>query len=229
MFWHETALAALDLEATGVDPNEARIIEVGLYRFEPDGSSEPLVDRLVNPGVVLPAEVTALTGIRPEDLTAMGGDPAGILSATQAAIVALVDDGIPIVIYHATYDWPLLIAELARHDLATLPRVPPTTLIDPLVLDRHVDRYRKGKRSLDVVAAHYGVALGDAHRAAGDAAATVALARRIAERNPQLHRNGPEIVALQVEAHDRWKTSFNAYLARTGASRPPVTEEWPTG
>jgi len=229
MFWHERSLAVLDLEATGVDPHEARIIEVGLYRFEPNGSSEPLVERLVDPGVALPPAVTTLTGIRPEDLAAMGGDPAEILAATRAAIVALVDDGIPIVIYHAGYDWPLLVAELARHGLATLPEVPPTILIDPLVLDRHVDRYRKGKRSLDAVAAHYGVPLEGAHRAAGDAAATVTLARRIADRYPQLHRNGPEIVALQVEAHERWKTSFNAYLARTGASRPPVTEEWPTG
>lgn len=229
MSWHEGPLAVLDLEATGVDPRAARIVEVGLLRFEADGASTPLVDRLVNPRVPLPAAVTELTGIRPADLVARGGDPATVLAETRATVEALVAEGVPIVVYHATYDWPLLAHELARHGLGPLPQVPPTILVDPLVLDRHIDRYRKGKRTLKAVAAHYGVALDGAHRAAADAAATVAVARRLAERHPELRLDGPDLVALQVAAHRRWRESFNAYLERIGASRPPVTEIWPTG
>lgn len=229
MAWHEGPLAALDLEATGVDPHTAHIVEVGLLRFEADGSSVALVDRLIDPGIPIPAEVTEITGISPTDLAKNGGDPAEILVATRAAIVEFVDAGVPIVIYSAPYDWPLLGAELERHGLGALPDVPPAILIDPLVLDRHIDRYRKGKRTLEVVAAHYGVPLDNAHRAAGDAAATVALARRIAVLHPELHLDGPGIVALQVEAHEVWKTSLNEYLARVNPSRSPVTEAWPTG
>jgi len=202
---------------------------VGLLRFESDGSSVSLVDRLIDPGVPIPAEVTEITGISPTDLATNGGNPAEVLAATRAAIVELVDAGIPIVIYRAPYDWPLLGTELARHSLCALPDVPPAILIDPLVLDRHVDRYRKGKRTLEVVAAHYGVQLDDAHRAAGDAAATVAVARAIGERYPELRIDCPGIVALQIEAHESWKMSFNEYLASIGASRSPVTEDWPTG
>ncbi len=227
--WHEGPLAALDLEATGVNTSTAHIIEVGLLRFEADGSSVALVDRLIDPGVPIPAKVTEITGISPTDLVTNGGNPEEVLAATRAAIVELVDAGIPIVIYRAPYDWPLLGAELERHGLGPLPDVPPAILIDPLVLDRHVDRYRKGKRTLEAVAAHYGAPLDDAHRAAGDAAATVAVARRIAERNPELHLDGPGIVSLQVEAHEVWKTSFNEYLTGINASRPLVTEDWPTG
>lgn len=229
MSWHDGPLAVLDLEATGVDPDEARIVEVGLFRFKPDGPSSSLVDRMIDPGVALPAEVTTLTGIRPEDLATMGGDPAEVLAATRAAIFSLVDEGIPIVIYNATYDWSLLGTELARHGLDSLPGVPPTILVDPLVLDRHVDRYRKGSRSLAAVSAHYGVRHDGAHRAAEDAAATVALAREIAGSCPKLHMSGLDLVALQVAAHNEWKRSFNEYLAKIGASRPPVTEEWPMG
>ncbi|MEA2023044.1 MAG: exonuclease domain-containing protein [Actinomycetota bacterium] len=229
MTWHEGPLAAFDLEATGVDTRVARIIEVGLFRFGEDGSFEPLVDRLIDPGVPIPSKVTALTGIGPDDLTSKGGIPAEVLAETRAAFVALVDEGVPIVVYNATYDWPLLTNELARHGLPPLPGVPPTILIDPLVLDRHVDRYRKGKRTLGTVADHYGVPLEGAHRAAEDAAATVAVARAIAERYPKVHVDGSDLVELQVKAHTAWKDSFNAYLTKVGASRPPITEVWPTG
>ena len=229
MAWHEGPLAVLDLEATGVDPRSARIIEVALLQFETDGSSTALIDRLIDPGVPLPPEVTELTGISPGDLTERGGDPGQVLAATRDAITGLVDNGVPIVIYRAPYDWPLLDTELARNGLGALPGVPPAILIDPLVLDRHVDRYRKGKRTLGFVAAHYGVRLDDAHRAAGDAAATVAVARRIAEEYPELHLDGPGIVALQVEAHETWRKSFNEYLEKINASRSLVTESWPTG
>ena len=229
MTWHEGPLAAFDLEATGVDTRTARIIEVGLFRFEADGSVEPLVDRLIDPGVPLPGKVTELTGIEPGDLAANGGSPADVLTETHAAIAALVGDGIPIVLYNANYDWPLLANELARHGLDQLPAVPPTILIDPLVLDRHVDRYRKGKRTLGTVADHYGAGLKGAHRAAGDAAATVGVARVIAERYPKVQVDGADLVALQIKAHTEWKDSFNAYLVKVGASRPQITEKWPTG
>ena len=229
MFWHEGPLAVLDLEATGVDTRDARIIEVGLFLFEADGSSKTLVDRLIDPGVALPTEVSDLTGIRPEDLATSGGDPSAILVETRAAIAVLVDEGTPIVIYNAPYDWSLLTAELARYHVGDLPTVPPAILVDPLVLDRHVDRYRKGSRTLESVAAHYGVVIAGAHRAAADAAATVAVAREIPARYPEVRMSGADIVALQIESHGAWKKAFNEYLARVGASRLPITEKWPTG
>ena len=229
MTWHQGPLAALDLEATGVDTRTARIIEVGLFRIEADGSSQPLVDRLINPGVPVPEKVTELTGISAEDLASNGGSPVEVLIETRAAIEALVEEGVPIVLYNANYDWPLLTNELARNDLDPLPTVPPAILIDPLVLDRHVDRYRKGKRTLSTVTDHYGVPLDGAHRAAADAAATVGVARAIAERYPKVQVDGADLVALQIEAHTVWKDSFNAYLTKVGASRPPITEDWPTG
>ena len=229
MTWHQGPLAALDLEATGVDTRTARIIEVGLFRFEADGSSRPLVDRLVDPGVPVPEKVTELTGISAGDLAADGGTPVDVLTEALAAIMELVDEGVPIVLYNANYDWPLLTNELDRHGLKSLPDVPPTILIDPLVLDRHVDRYRKGKRTLSTVTGHYGVRLDGAHRAAADAAATVGVARAIAERYPKVQVDGTDLVALQMKAHTVWKDSFNAYLTKVGASRPPITEVWPTG
>ncbi len=229
MAWDEEPLAVLDLEATGVEVATARIIEIALLLVDSDGVPTVLTEGLVDPGFPLPERVTAITGITTADLTDRGRPPAEVLSAARAEIDRLVAAGTPIVIYRATYDWPLLAAECARHGLGRLPAVPPAILVDPLVLDRHVDRYRKGKRTLGVVAEHYRVPFEGAHRARADALAAVAVARRIARTHPEVRVDAEALVELQRRAHETWKRSFNAHLARIGAARPPVTEVWPTG
>lgn len=228
MTWHTGPLAVLDLEATGDDPATARIVEVALYVVDQHGNADPIVDTLVNPGVPMPADAAAVTGITTTDLEARGANPATILGQTVGALAKLAREGVPIVIYNATYDWPLLAAELARAGLPILPNVPPAVIVDPLVLDRHVDRYRKGKRTLAATAKHYGVRLDSTHRATADAMVAVEVARALAARYPTVRGiDGPDLVALQVAAHRTWRDSFNAYLRRTGADGELVSGEWP--
>lgn len=226
--WHTGPLAALDLEATGVDPATARIIEVALLLVDEVGNIEPVVDALVDPGVPIPPQVTDITGITSADLASRGADLATVLARVVEAIEGFASRGVPIVIYHAPYDWPLLGAELTRHGLPALPNVPPTVLVDPLVLDRHVDRYRKGKRTLDLAAGHYGVRHGSLHRAAADAATAVAVTRALVAKHPELgDLDGPGLVALQVKAHRKWRDSFNEWLVSQGSTDNLVEGDWP--
>ncbi|NIA24414.1 MAG: 3'-5' exonuclease [Gammaproteobacteria bacterium] len=227
MSWHTGCLAALDLEATGVDPATDRIVEVALVEVAPDGTATEIVNRLINPGIPMPRAAAEITGITTDELRERGSDPADVLRETLSGIRQFVRDEIPIVIYNTPYDWPLLGAELARHGLGALPDVPPAVIVDPLVLDRHVDRYRRGKRILAATAKHYGVNVGGAHRAAADAIATAGVARVLADRYPELHLDGLDLVALQIDAYRTWRDSLNEYLARIGADRPPVIGEWP--
>lgn len=60
-------LAILDLETTGTDPEQDRIIQVGIARLEPEGEVETY-DQLVDPGRSVPEEVQELTGIAEEQL-----------------------------------------------------------------------------------------------------------------------------------------------------------------
>ena len=46
-------------------------------------------------------------------------------------------------------------------------------MLDAVVLDRHVDRYRKGSRTLAALCAQYGVTIENAHDASADAMASV--------------------------------------------------------
>lgn len=67
----ERPLAFFDLETTGVDPDRDRIVEIAVVRIDPDGSRHTRCRR-VDPERPIPAEATAVHGIRDEDVA---GEP----------------------------------------------------------------------------------------------------------------------------------------------------------
>jgi DNA polymerase III subunit epsilon len=227
--WPAGPFAALDLETTGVDPATARIVELALLVDDGAGDVRELFTGLVDPGpeVEIPPGAAAVHGITRERLEAEAAPPAAeVLPAVHVHLHTIQAEGWPLVIYNATYDWPLLAAELRRLDPPL--ELPELVLLDPLVLDRHVDRYRKGKRTLETACQVYGVTLTDAHSARADAVASAAVARALVVRYPELAAQElADLTGLQVEAHAAWRDSFNAYLRRIGADRPPVRERWP--
>lgn len=58
----DTAFCALDLETTGINPAFHAIVEVGIVRFTGKGAGVTF-SALVNPGVPIPEDVTAIHGI----------------------------------------------------------------------------------------------------------------------------------------------------------------------
>lgn len=62
MIAQDRALVFFDLEATGVNPLEDRIVEVCFLRRAPDGS-ESVFASLVNPGRPIPPDATAVNQI----------------------------------------------------------------------------------------------------------------------------------------------------------------------
>ncbi len=56
-----------DLEATGVDHAQDRIVELAMIKIHPDGKREQYVKR-INPGMPIPPVVTAIHGISDEDV-----------------------------------------------------------------------------------------------------------------------------------------------------------------
>ena len=60
-------LAIFDLETTGTNIANDRIVEIAILKINPDGHEEIRVN-LVNPGMPIPAEVTAIHGIKDEDV-----------------------------------------------------------------------------------------------------------------------------------------------------------------
>jgi len=60
-------IAFIDLETTGIDITNDRIIELSALKISPNGKEEWMTSR-VNPGVPIPEKSTAIHGIRDEDV-----------------------------------------------------------------------------------------------------------------------------------------------------------------
>ena len=106
----------------------------------------------------------------------------------------------------------------------------PSPVIDPLVVDKRLDRYRRGKRTLDVVAARYGVTLDGAHDASADAIAAGRVAQALAERySDQLPETCDELHAKQIGWARSQAESLTEYFVRIGRIDPtdPVDGSWP--
>ncbi|GGW64251.1 3'-5' exonuclease [Streptomyces lucensis JCM 4490] len=231
MGWHRELLIGFDLETTGTDPGEARIVTGAVIEVragEPMGRREWLAD----PGVEIPADAVAVHGITNERAAA-GGSPADQVADAIADVLASYwRAGVPVVAYNAVFDLTLLSAELRRHGLPSLADrlggTAPAPVIDPYTIDRWVDRYRRGKRNLEAVCTEYGIALGAAHDAGADALAAARLAFAIAERHPKIAALGAaELHHRQIEWYAAWAADFQAFLRRKKDADAVVDGAWP--
>lgn len=229
MAWVDQPMVGFDTETTGVDVDRDRIVTAALVRRTAAGTQ---VSRwLIDPGVEIPAAATAVHGITTEHARAHGCAPREALDEIASELAAAVTRAEPVVAFNASYDLTLLDVELRRHRLPTLPdRLghPVRAVLDPLVLDRHLDRYRRGKRRLADVCAHYGVAAHGLHSADADVVATLDVLAAMAQAFPQLADAEPEALHdSQVLAHRRWAESFNAWRADQGLPGPGAETSWP--
>ncbi|MFC8508107.1 hypothetical protein ACFU3J_07020 [Streptomyces sp. NPDC057411] len=188
--WHRRTLLALDIGSTGNRPAVDRIRSAALR-----GSDGTAYDWRTDTG----------SGPALDEL-------ATLLTAHLAAKELLV-------VWFAPYVLGTLHAELVRHGLAPLSERLPAgvaPVCDPLVLDRHADRYRPGGRSLRAVAEWYGVAHAHPGEPASDAEASLLVAQEIGARHAPLARLSRP--ALHTE-QTLW------YAEQT--SRHPDAPAWP--
>jgi DNA polymerase-3 subunit epsilon len=223
--WHHR-LGVFDLETTGIDVEIARIVTAHVGLLDESGNVLHRRDWLVDPGVEIPAGATAVHGITTERARADGMDPARATAAIVAQLRSLFERGIPVVAYNAPYDFTLLDREARRYDVA--PLISPGPIIDPLVIDRAVDKYRSGKRTLTVTATHYGVDLLDAHDAAADAIAAGRVAQALARKHAEeLALEAAELHLRQVDWCREQAADFQDYMRRVRDPEFTTSGAWP--
>jgi len=222
--WIQSPLGAFDLETTGRDPLAARIVTGCLIR--PPGDRLNAQNWLLDPGVDIPDGAVQVHGVTTERARAEGQDYSDGYREIRNQLETAWASGEILAIYNAVYDMTVIDAEGRRLGYAPLVVGP---VIDPYVIDREVDKYRKGKRILSVTCTHYGVQLDDAHTADGDAFATLRLAIALAHRFPgELeHLTTADLMAAQPQWHKTRQDGFAAYLARTGQDASSVSGDWP--
>lgn len=230
MSWHNGPMVAFDTETTGTDPLDARIVSVCLARCQA-GSTPEVTSWLVDPGIEIPAEAAAVHGITSEIARRDGRPPAEVLEPVAMQLVATWRSGLPTIAMNACYDLTVIERELGRHGLPSLGERldgSPMLVVDPLVIDRHLMRYRPGKKRLEDLCEIYHVVLDGAHTADGDALAAARVAWRMAMRFPdELGGDLPGLHESQVAWHREWAEHFEAYLRDNGDPDVVIERDWP--
>jgi DNA polymerase III subunit epsilon len=192
------SLAVFDLETTGLDLAEARIVTACSVAIDEHGqvtgaNSEWLAD----PGIEIPEAASNVHGVTTEMARARGRNSKEVVSEILETLRGFFKAGVPVVAYNAPYDFTILHHEAIRNGLE--PLSDPKPIIDPLVIDKFVDQYRSGKRTLQAAALVYGVTLSDAHNATADAIAAGKVAQAIALKH------SAKLPADAFELHDAQK------------------------
>jgi len=229
--WYEGPLAAFDTETTGVDVETDRIVSAAVVVQDAPGSRPRMTRWLVNPGIPVPEAATAVHGLTDEHLQRNGRWPAPVMYEIAEELAEQAAMARPLVVMNAPFDLTLLDRELRRHRASSLDRwFESSTLrvLDPRVLDKHLDRYRKGRRTLTDLCAHYGVTLEGAHDAAADALAALDLVRALGRRfAARLERLSPaELHTLQTTWHAAQARGLQAWFAKSGTEEI-VNPAWP--
>ena len=215
--WVIGSLLGFDTETTGVDPLKDRLVTAALVSRGPLGADgargRDVRTWLADPGVEIPEAAAAVHGITTERARAEGRPAVQILEDVAGALAAAMARGTPVVAFNASFDLTLMEAELARHGLPGLRErlgrggggdgIGP--ILDPLVLDRAVDRYRRGKRRLGDLCAVYGVRVDESlHTAEVDVAAALDVLEAMVRAHPRLGSMSlEELQGFQVRTHQK--------------------------
>ena len=220
-------IVAFDLETTGVDVDTSRIVSACAAVLDADGEVVARWDWLADPGIEIPDGASQVHGITTERARAEGRPAAIVVAEIAQTLRTSFDLGMPVVVYNAPYDLSLLDRECRRHGIPVLDQMKP--VIDPLVMDKAVDRYRKGKRTLEVTADRYGVDLLDAHDAGSDAIAAGLVAQALARAYPEeLALDARDLHELQRGWYRDQAERFQAYVRTTkGDAQFVANAEWP--
>ena len=150
--------AFVDLETSGVSPSEDRITEIGIVLVDGDTLVEEW-SSLVDPGVPIPPDITALTGITNEMVR---GAPrfAALLPELARRL-----EGRVFVAHNARFDYGFLKAEFRRAGERFGADVLCTVRLSRRLFPQH------GSHRLDALIERHRLPTADRHRALGDARA----------------------------------------------------------
>ncbi|MFY9190256.1 MAG: 3'-5' exonuclease [Lawsonella sp.] len=212
-------VCSFDLETTGPNPRTARIVTSSCLDIDDDTVAAH--NWLANPGIDIPAGATAVHGITTEHAVKHGEPHSEVVAATIDHIYECWAAGRALIVYNANFDLTILQHWEPSFEIRGL-------VFDPFVVDRAMDPYRRGKRTLSNVCAHYAVQLDNAHQSADDAWAASQVALKLTEKYPELlDKSSDELMALQTQWHKKKQESFREWLTSQGRDASTVESDWP--
>lgn len=222
MSWPSRVLC-FDTETSGIRVFEDRIVQMFIGIADENGDLVERYEWIINPGIEIPEEASAVHGFTTEYLQEYGAEPGGALE-TVMDVFRLYKD-IPWCAFNLNFDLSILVAEFKRYGFGdgfggfALKK---DNLWDGLVIDRAQDKYRKGKRNLENMARVYGVPFDAdaAHKADYDVEITAKVTREIIEKF------GVPTTKQQKVWYADWAEHLEEYLRRTDPAAK-VDRGWP--
>ena len=167
-------------------------------------------------------------GISTEHAQLHGRPVVEVLTEVDRRLQGAWWSGCPVVAFNAVFDLTILDREMRRH--LDRPLIVSGPVIDPLILDKQMDRFRRGSRKLIDMCTHYGVALSeeDAHSADADCLAATRLAWMLGNRHSQLAEMNLEVLHdAQVDWYAEQRSSFADYRRKQGKPLDDNNTVWP--
>ncbi|HQY59752.1 MAG TPA: 3'-5' exonuclease, partial [Polyangiaceae bacterium] len=210
--WHDVPIAMLDVETTGRDSGQDRVIELGIVVGRA-GEVVVKYNWMINPGRPIAPDAQEVHGISDADV-ANAPPFEAIAHEVQRALEGCVPAA-----YNAAFDRAFLHAEFARVG-ASAPAVPgplapalrrEVEWLDPLVWARELQSDQRSRTLVDV-AARLGVKLENAHRASDDAEAALHVLYRLGRdaRVPHVYgaflQEQRRLSLLQADERRMWRS-----------------------
>jgi DNA polymerase-3 subunit epsilon len=166
-----------DLETTGTNIAKDRIVEIAILKVHPNGNKESR-SWLVNPGIPIPPEVSAIHGITDEKVA---GEPT---FKDLSREISQMIQGCDLAGFNSNrFDIPLLAEELLRADLDF-------DMKNTVAVDVQTIFHKMEKRTLGAAYQFYcGKELTDAHSAVADTRATYEVLMSQLDRYPDLEND----------------------------------------
>lgn len=224
-----TRFVGFDIESTGIDPKTDRIVTFSI--IVKDGDSTNVHEWLIDPGVEIPQGAAEVHGITTDVAKASGDDPKKALKGIWNAL-KFYANGAVLTAYNCPFDLTMLREELKRHGVIAQDStevedvVAAAGIIDPLVIDKATDPYRRGSRKLIDVADHHGFSLTNAHNSTADVEATIYLADKFLSKFIQ-KATIPQLMELQAASKAEQAASLSEYFKKQGREDWEVDGSWP--
>lgn len=212
-----------DAETTGIDVHEDRIVQWFMATADAEGNLLDTWQWFLDPGIPIPEEASAVHGLTNEWLAENGMQAPTALDDIRLIFLENID--LIHVAFNMAFDLSILDAEFKRHGITDSfgqYMKDKARLVDGLVIDRHNDKYRKGKRTLAAQADHYGVEY-DAE-SLHDARVDVELTAKVTVK--VLEKFGTPSTSEQAAWYRGWAENFQEYLRRSDPDAI-VDSEWP--
>lgn len=230
MGWAQGPLAGYDLETDGPIPEDARIVTATALGVNGDQLTDSR-SWLLQTERPIPEGAFKVHGISTDYANQNGAERELAIEEIATHLQTIFIAGTPVVAFNASFDFTILDRECRRVGIPTLTdrlgRVP-SPVIDPHIIDKAADKYRKGKRTLGTTCEFYEVELVNAHDAAADALGAVRLAQAIAAKYPEIgNASLDSLHRWQVGWRAKQQTGLEAFHKSQGKADGDYDGSWP--